>query len=79
LPLKFRSPKRGSPFPSSVYYSFFQKSSPISKYERAFEAIKNNERDCKETLRRYSFRKRRQQVGPNEQAGPISISDFEEN
>ncbi len=41
LPLKSRSPERGSPFPSQIYYSFsFQKFSPISKFERAFEVIK---------------------------------------
>jgi hypothetical protein len=39
------------------YYSSFQKNSPISTFERDFEAIRKNEKDCKETLRRYSFRK----------------------
>jgi len=31
----------------------------MSKYEKAFEAIKKNERKYKKTLRRYSFRKPR--------------------
>jgi hypothetical protein len=47
LPLQSRSPKRGPPFPFPIYYSFsFQKSSAISKFERVFEAIRKNERDC---------------------------------
>jgi hypothetical protein len=40
-----RSPKRGLPFPSLVYSSSFsQKSSPISKVERAFEAIRKKKK-----------------------------------
>jgi len=58
LPLQFRSLERGPPFPSLVYYySSSQKTSPISNFERDFEAIRKNERDYKETLRRYNFRK----------------------
>jgi hypothetical protein len=42
--------KRGQPpFLSSVYYSSSQKSSPISKYERAFEVIKR----MKEIVRKH--------------------------
>jgi hypothetical protein len=49
LLLQSRSPKRGPPFPSPVYYSFaFHKSSLISKFEKVFEAIRKNERDYKE-------------------------------
>ncbi len=48
LPLQFRSPKKGPPFPSLVYYSSSQKSFLIFKYERAFEVIRKNERDYKE-------------------------------
>jgi hypothetical protein len=56
--MKFRSPKRGPPFLSPVYSSYsFQKCSLISKFERAFEAIRKSKRDYKETLRRFSFRK----------------------
>jgi hypothetical protein len=51
----------------------------ISKFETTFEAIRKNERNCKETLRRYNFRKARRQAGPIEQVGLISISDFEED
>jgi hypothetical protein len=43
--LQSRFPKRGSPFSSPVYSSFpFQKSFPISKFEKTFEAIRKNER-----------------------------------
>jgi len=31
-------------------------------FERAFEAIRKNERDYKETLRRYNFRKPRRET-----------------
>jgi hypothetical protein len=47
-------------------------------FERAFEAIRKNERDCKETLRRYNFKKPRREVGPSEQIGLIYVSKFEE-
>jgi hypothetical protein len=41
LPLQSRSPERGSPFPSPIYSSSSsQRSSPLSKFEKAFEAIK---------------------------------------
>ncbi len=79
LPLQFRFPKKGPPFPSLVYYSSSQKSSLKFKYERTFEAIRKNERDCKETLRRYRFRKPRRHATPNEQVNPISILDSEED
>jgi len=46
-------------------------------FEKAFEAIKTNNKDCKKTLRRYNFKKRRKEVGTNEQVGSISIFDFE--
>jgi hypothetical protein len=44
-------------FPSPICYSSSsQKSYPIPKFERAFEVIKKDKRDYKETLRRYNFR-----------------------
>jgi len=66
---------------SSPLYSFFssQKSSSISKFEKAFQVIQKDERYCKEALRRYTFRKPRRQVGPSEQVSPISISNLEED
>jgi hypothetical protein len=78
FPLHSRSPKRGPPFSSPIYSYSFQKSFLISKFERDFEAIRINKIDCKETLRRYNFRKPRREGGPNEQVDSISISDFEE-
>jgi hypothetical protein len=50
----------------------------ISKFENFFEEIRKNERACRETLRRYSFRKPKRKVGPSEQVDPIFISNFEE-
>ncbi len=41
--------------------------------------LEKNERYCKETLRRYNFRKPRRQASSSEQVGPIFISKFEEN
>jgi hypothetical protein len=79
LLLQCRPPERGPPFPSPISSSSSsQRSSPISKFEKVFEEILRNERDCKETLRRYSFRKPRREVGPSEQVNPISIFDSEE-
>jgi hypothetical protein len=61
------NPKRGLPFPFLVYSSSSsQKSSLISKFEKAFEKKKFNERDCNETLRRYNFKKPRREVGLSE-------------
>ncbi len=77
LPLQSRSREKGLHFLPLVYSSSFQNFFPISKFEKAFEAIRKNERDCKETLRRYNFRKPRQEVGFNEQVHLISISNFE--
>jgi len=45
---------------------------------KAFEEIRKNERDCRVTLRRYSFRKPVKEASPNEQVSLISISNFEE-
>ncbi len=76
--LQSRFPERGSPFSSPIYSSFsFQKSLSISKFEKTFEAIKK--KDCKETLRRYSFRKPKIHASPSEQVSSISISDSEED
>jgi hypothetical protein len=46
---------------------------------KTFEAIRKIERDCKETLKRYNFRKPRRHVGLSEQVYPNFISDFEED
>jgi hypothetical protein len=66
--------KKGLPFPFPVYSSSF--SFPISKFEKTFEVTRKNERDYKETLRKYSFRKPRREVGFSEQVNPISIFRF---
>jgi hypothetical protein len=50
----------------------------ISKFEKSFEEFRKNKRYCKESLRRYSFRKPRRETCSSEQVGPISISNFEE-
>jgi hypothetical protein len=42
-----------------------------------FEVIRKNDKDCKETLKRYNFRKPKREASISEQAGPISIFDFE--
>jgi len=47
-------------------------------FEKAFETIFKNERDCKETLRRYNFRKPRREASPSEQVNPISIFNSKE-
>jgi len=79
LPLQFRSPKICPHFPSPIYSSSSShKSYLTSKFEKAFEVIFKNERDCKETLRRYNFRKPRRKAGPSEQVSLISIFDLEE-
>jgi hypothetical protein len=72
-----RSPERGLPFPFVYSSSSFHKSSPISKFEKAFEAITKNEGDYTKTLRRYSFRRPQKKAGRNEQVNPISIFDYE--
>jgi hypothetical protein len=56
--LQSRSPKKGPPFPSPIYYSSsFQRSSPLSKFEKTFETIRKNNKECKKTLKKYNFRK----------------------
>jgi len=60
----------------SIYYSSSLKSSPISKFERTFEVIRKNERNYKETMRRYNFKKPKRKTNPSEQVSLISISDF---
>ncbi len=59
LSLQFRSPERGSLFPSPIYScsSSSQRYSLLSIFEKTFEAIKKNDRNYKETLKRYKFRK----------------------
>ncbi len=75
-----KSLERSLPFLSVVYYYYSShKSSLISKFERAFKAIKINERGYKETLRRYNFKEPRRQVGSSEQVNPISISNSKED
>jgi hypothetical protein len=51
----------------------------LFKFERAFEAIRKNKKDCKETLRKYSFRKSRKDTSANEQVGPIFINNTEKD
>jgi hypothetical protein len=58
-----------------IYYSSSQRSSPLFKFEKAFEAIRKNDRDCKETLWRYSFRKPKREASTSEQVGLISVFD----
>jgi hypothetical protein len=62
--------------PSPIFFSS-QRSSSLSKFEKAFEAIRKNDRNCKETLKRSSFRKPKRKEGTNEQVDPISNFDFE--
>jgi hypothetical protein len=76
LPLQFRLPERGPPFPFPIHFSSSsQKSSSISKFEKVFEAIKKNETYCRETLRRYCFKKPKREAGPSEQVDSISNSN----
>ncbi len=79
MPLQSRCLERGPPFPSPIYSSYSsQRFSLIFKFEKAFEAIRKNERDCKQTLKSYNFRKPKRKASPNEQVGPIYIFDFKE-
>jgi hypothetical protein len=55
--------------------SSFQRFFPLSKFEKTFEAIFLNDKDCKETLRRYDFKRSRREVSTSEKVGLISISD----
>jgi hypothetical protein len=41
--------------------------------------LEKNERDCKETLRRYSFKKPKRHACPSEQVNPIFILDHEQD
>jgi hypothetical protein len=70
--LQFKFLERGQPFLFHVY------SSSLFKFEKTFEAIRKNNKYCKETLRRYSSRKPTREVSTSEQVGPISISNYEE-
>jgi hypothetical protein len=79
LPLQSRSLETSPPFSSPIFFSFLHKSFPISKFERTCEEIRKNERDYKETLNRYNFRKPRRLVGLNKQVDPISISNSKED
>jgi hypothetical protein len=53
-----------------------QISSSSSNFEKVFEAIFKNDKDCKETLKRYNFRKPKKEASTSEQVSPISISDY---
>jgi hypothetical protein len=66
--LQFRSLKRGLPFPSPIYSSSSssQRSFLFFKFEKAFEAIRKNDKDCKEYLRRYNFKKPRKEASISE-------------
>jgi hypothetical protein len=50
----------------------------LFKFERAFEVIKKNNRDCKETLKKYNFKKLRREACTSQQVGSIFISDTKE-
>jgi isochorismate hydrolase len=77
LPLQFRFPKRGLPFPSHVYYFSFPRSSLLFKFERDFNVIKNNNKNYKDTLRKYNFKKLREAC-TSEHVGLIFIFDIKE-
>ncbi len=77
MPLQFKFPEKGPPFLSPIYTSSSQRSSPLSKFEKSFEVIRKNDKDCKETLKRHSFRKPKRKASTSEQVGLISISNFE--
>jgi len=76
--LQSRSPERDPLFPSPIYYSSCQISFSLSKFEKYFEAIRKNDKNCQETLTRNNFRKPRKEASTSEQVAPISISNFEE-
>jgi hypothetical protein len=78
LPLQSRFIKKGPPFLSLVYSSSSSQKSSLFKFKKAFEVIRKNNKDCKETLRRYNFKKPKRVAGTSEQVGPISVSNFEE-
>jgi hypothetical protein len=78
LPLKSRFLEISSPFSTPIYSSSSQRSSPLSKFERVFEAIKKNNKNCKEIVRKYNFKKPKKEIGTSEQVGPIFISDTKE-
>jgi len=67
--LQFKSLEKGLPFPRSYL---------LSKFEKAFKMIKKNNIDCKETLRKYNFKKLRREACISEQVGPIFIFDIKE-
>ncbi len=76
LLLQSRSPKRGSPFPSLFIILIFSKIfSIVYLFERAFEATKKNNKDCKQTLKKYSFRNPRREISISEHVGLICISN----
>jgi len=76
--LQSRFPERDPLFPSPIYYSSSQISFSLSKFEKYFEAIRKNDKNCQETLRKNNFRKPRKEANTSEQVAPISISNFEE-
>ncbi len=76
LPSQSRFQERGPAFPSPIYSSSSQRSFLLFKFERDFVMIRKNNRDCKETLKKYNFKKLRRKVGTSEQVGPIFIFDF---
>jgi hypothetical protein len=45
----------------------------LSNFERAFETIRNNNKDCKETLRKFNLRKPRREAGMSEHVGLVLI------
>ncbi len=75
MPLHFRSLEKGLPFPILVYYFSSPRASLLSKFDSAFKVTKKNNKDCKETFKKYSFKKLRREACTSEQVGPIFISD----
>jgi hypothetical protein len=50
----------------------------LSKFDKTFEAIRKNDKDCKKNLKRYSIKKSKRTTSKNEQVGLISIFDSKE-
>jgi hypothetical protein len=50
----------------------------LFNFERAFEIIRKNNKDCKKTLRKFNLRKPRRETCMSEQVGLILIFDSKE-
>jgi hypothetical protein len=49
----------------------FQRSSPLFKFEKAFETLIKNNKDYKKTLRMFNLRKPKRDASMSEHVGPI--------